>query len=45
MPETIFLRLLDAPDKAAALLDAVAGHAPQRVFRADPASFTQVLGI
>ena len=44
MPTTTFLRLLDADDKAAALLAAVQGHAPQHVFRADPVSFAQVPG-
>ena len=44
MPTTTFLRLLDADDKAAALLDAVQGHAPQRVFHTNPASFAQVPG-
>ena len=44
MPITTFLRLLDTDDKAAALLDAIQGHAPQRIFLTDPASFAQVPG-
>ena len=42
MPITTFLRLLDTDDKAAALLDAVHGHAPQRVFHTDPYRFSQI---
>lgn len=39
---TSFLRLLDAPDKAAALLDAVVGRASKRVFHANPQNFANV---